>query len=411
MQTVVPWNATDEHMQSRYPDGLAIYRTAYAAMRNPLQSSVRLARPVTFLWIPAVTAAVAMLPTTASAHVKWFEPYDVSAPPASVAAVMTRPFVLALVGFTVLLVASFVLDRLAADKVRFLTAPIGREYLQENLLRAGTGAFFMALFAGGGVILTPELHTDATWPAWLQLGIAVSMLSSRTCLLGAVGIVVLYELGVEQYGVFHLFDYPMFLGLAAYLGLTSFASERLRAHRMLVLHVSICIALMWGAVEKWSYPQWTFPLLAERPYLAFGLTPEHFMVFAGFVEFTFAFYILTGLGLLRLAILGLGTIFTAAILDFGKIDAIGHMPILVSMAAMFLHGPTALQRWLHAGSDSTLRRSRTFGVAFATTVFAFLAIYSGLQSAEYGPQHRPDAAVSASHHLAEAPTMRRHTGG
>ena len=400
MQIVVPWHGEDEHMLRRHLSGPIGRECGYAVVHPPPRRSVKLTPPVTFLWIPAATAAVAMLPTTAWAHVKWFEPYDVSAPPASVAAVMTQAFVLALVGFTVLLVASFVLDRLAADKVPFLTAPIGRPALEENLLRAGTGAFFMALFAGGGVILTPELHTDTTWSAWLQLGIAVSMLSSRTCLLGAVGIVVLYGLGVEQYGVFHLSDYPMFLGLAAYLGLTSFASERLRAHRMLVLHVSICLALMWGAVEKWSYPQWTFPLLAERPYLAFGLTPEHFMVFAGFVEFTFAFYILTGLGLLRLAILGLGTIFAAAVLDFGKIDAIGHMPILVSMAAMFLHGPTALQLWLHAGSDSTQHRSRTFGIAFATTVFAFLAIYSGLQSAEYGPPHRADV-VNASHRLAE----------
>ena len=57
---------------------------------------------------------------------------------------------------------------------------------------------------------------------------------------------------------------------------------------------------MWGAVEKWAYPQWTFPLLEARPYLTFGLAPEDFMVLAGFVEFAFAFHILTGLGLLRL---------------------------------------------------------------------------------------------------------------
>jgi len=65
---------------------------------------------------------------------------------------------------------------------------------------------------------------------------------------------------------------------------------------------------MWGAVEKWAYPQWTYPLLVARPYLTFGFDAGDFMVIAGFVEFAFAFYMLTGLSMLRLAILGLGTI-------------------------------------------------------------------------------------------------------
>jgi len=364
---------------------------------SALRRLASLSPPAAFLWLPAATAAAGLFPTPAHAHVKWFEPYDVTASPVPVSGVLTRHFMLALVGFTLLLAGSFLFDRFAATKGRMLAAPSGREDLEERLVRAGTGAFFMALFATGGVILTPELHTSADWPAWLQLGIAVSMLSSRTCVLGALGILVLYSLGVAQYGVFHLSDYPMFIGLALYLGLTSFSSERLRSRRMLILHASICISLMWGAVEKWAYPQWTFPLLAERPYLTFGMAPADFMVVAGFVEFAFAFYILTGFGLLRLAILGLGTIFAAAILDFGKVDAIGHMPILVAFAAMFMHGPTQLNLWLHDYSASVFDKARTAGTAFATTVFLFFATYYGLQYAEYG--HGPydhKVAVSAA---------------
>jgi hypothetical protein len=345
---------------------------------------VSLSPPAMLLWMPAVMAVAGLLPTRAWAHVKWFEPYDVSEPPVPVGGVLTRHFVLAFVGFTLLLAGSFLVDRYAAMLGGALSAPGRHVDLEERLLRAGTGAFFMALFATGGVILTPELQTSADWSAWLQLGIAVSMLSARTCALGGLGILVLYGFGIAQYGVFHLSDYPMFIGLAAYLGLTAFTSERLRSQRMLILHVSICISLMWGAIEKWAYPQWTFPLLAERPYLTFGLVPADFMVVAGFVEFAFAYYILTGFGLLRLAILGLGTIFAAAIVDFGKIDAIGHLPILIAMAAMFLHGPTQLNLWLHDNSDGIFGRARTAGIAFATTVFIFFAAYYGLQYAEYG---------------------------
>jgi hypothetical protein len=212
---------------------------------------------------------------------------------------------------------------------------------------------------------------------------------------------MLYAYGISQYGVFHLSDYPMFIGLAAYLALTSFESERLRSYRMVILHASICVALMWGAVEKWAYPQWTFPLLTDRPYLTFGFSAPDFMVVAGFVEFAFAFYMLTGLGLLRLAILGLSTIFVAAIFDFGKIDAIGHLPILVAMAAMFIHGPTQLHFWLHSKADNAFRLGRLAGSAFVTTVFFFLAVYYGLQHAEFGhgPQDKMAASAVLEHRL------------
>ena len=340
--------------------------------------------PALLRWVWAIAAAASFLPHPAWAHVKWFEPYDVTAAPTPLSGVLTGHFLAVCAGFMLLVVGSFLFDRIVATRLPAIAVPGRHEDLEERVLRAGTGAFFMALFATGGTILTPELHTTADWPAWLQFGIAISMFSARTCVLGSLGLLVLYGYGVALYGIFHLSDYPMFLGLAAYLGLTSWATGRLRSQRMVILYVSICVSLMWGAVEKWAYPQWTFPLLAERPYLTFGLVPQDFMIVAGFVEFAFAFYILTGHALLRLAILGLGTIFASAILDFGKIDAIGHMPILIAFVAMFLHGPTQLHIWLHDNSDSIFRKARTSGTGFATTVLLFFGVYYGLQYAEYG---------------------------
>jgi len=250
------------------------------------------------------------------------------------------------------------------------------------------GAFFMALFATGGVILTPELHTEADWPAWLQLGIAASMFSARSCVLGALGIVVLYIYGIALYGVFHLSDYPVFLGIAAYMALTSASpalrgAERLRALRMPILYATVCGSLMWGAIEKWAYPQWTFPLLEARPYLTLGIAPEDFMVVAGFVEFALAFYILTGLGLLRLGIAGLSLIFVSAILDFGKLDAIGHLPLIAGLAAMFMHGPTPLHHWLHDARRGLLAEAGKAGVSFATAISVVFAAYYGMQHTEY----------------------------
>ena len=333
------------------------------------------------------TIALTFLPQPAWAHIKWFAPYDVTAAPASVDRVLSMHFVAVLAGFVLLVFAGFLLDRLLARKGRGVAeAPAGSE-TAELLIRAGTGGFFMAIFATGGLILTPELRTQADWTGWLQLGIAISMLSRRTCILGATGVLILYGYGISLYGLFHMVDYPMFPGLAVYLALTSCPSQRLRALRMPILSASVCIGLMWGAIEKWAYPQWTFPMLEARPYLTLGVSPRNVMIIAGFVEFSLAFYIMTGLTLVRLAIAGLIGLFLAAIIDFGKIDAIGHLPIVVPLLAMFVHGPNQLQKWFYDGSAGLFDEARKASVSFATSICLLLSIYYGIQFTEYGPAH------------------------
>ncbi len=352
--------------------------------------------------MPSRAAALAVMlgiaPVRAWAHVKWFEPYDVTQSPIPIRGVMTTHFVLVLAGFALLMIGGFMLDRLAVRSGRTLTGLERREAAEETMLRAGVGAFFMALFTMGGIILTPELRTAAEWPAWLQLAVAATMLSARTCVLGALGILVLYACGIAQYGVFHLTDYMMFPGIAAYMALTSCTSEQLRALRMPILYATVCGSLMWAAVEKWAYPQWTYPLLAARPYLTLGIPADQFMVVAGFVEFALAFYILTGLGLLRLGIFGLGLVFVSAILDFGRLDAIGHLPTIACLAAMFVHGPTPLHRRLHDARRGVLAEAGRAGAFFATAIGVLFVAYYGLQHAEYrnGASYRQAVLAAAA---------------
>jgi hypothetical protein len=334
--------------------------------------------------IPLAVTAMAILPGHAWAHIKWFEPYDITAAPKPVTQVLSVHFMLTFLGFVVLIFAGFLLDRFLVRQKRLPLSPASGQVVAENLVRAGTAGFFIALFATGGVILTPELHTSADWPAWLQFGIAISMLSRGTCILGGLGILSLYAYGINQYGVFHLSDYPMFPGLAIYLGLTSFTSERLRAWRMSVLTMCICMGLMWGAAEKWAYPQWTIPLLQARPYLTLGVPPSDVMIIAGFVEFSLAFYILIGLTLVPVAIVGLVLLFSGAVLDFGKIDAIGHLPIVVPLIAMLFHGPNQVQTWFYEASAGLMAEARKASIAFASAVCFLFAVYYATQSAEYG---------------------------
>src|SRR5262249_55539822 len=159
----------------------------------------------------------------AEAHVKWFCAFDVAGQPRGLENVLCADFEL-LVGLAlvVLLVGCLIEGTpLAAALVRALdrvTYPLRAN--TELLFRAGAGFFFVALWTLGGILLTPELKTTSTAIPWLQLAIAAGMTSRRTMPLSALGIFLLFGLAVRQYGVFHLADYPVFLGVATYLALT-----------------------------------------------------------------------------------------------------------------------------------------------------------------------------------------------
>ena len=351
--------------------------------------------PLSISFATVTSLALAMLPANASAHVKWFMPYDVATTPMPLHGVLTPSFVVLVTIFSVLIFIALLVDRWLARRVSAMVTTSFCPHAEERILRVGMGAFFVALFATGGTILTPELKTGADWPAWLQLGIAASLLSARSCIVGGVGILVLLAYAAGQYGIFHLADYPMFPGIALYLVLTSFQSERLRRFRMPILYVTLCVSLMWGAIEKWAYPQWTLSLLELRPYLAAGMGHADFLRFAGFVEFSLAFYMLAGFTLVRPAIFVLFFIFAAAILEFGKIDALGHLPIMAPLLAMFIHGPTCMQRAFHSRLHGAFGAGHTVSVAFATLICILFSSYYGLQQAEYG-LHSHQSALSAN---------------
>jgi hypothetical protein len=85
---------------------------------------------------------------------------------------------------------------------------------------------------------------------------------------------------------------------------------------------------MWASVEKWAYPEWTFPLLRTHPTLDLGFEPSFFMTAAGVVEFALAFGLLWTPLVRRLAAIVLSGMFISGVFAFGKIDAIGHMMIV-----------------------------------------------------------------------------------
>jgi hypothetical protein len=267
----------------------------------------------------------------ASAHVKWFCAYNVAGQPRGLENVLCQDFEL-LVGIAMLwLVTGCVIEGtpLGDSMIRALNrATKGLRQNSELIIRAACGFFFVAIWTMGGVLLTPELKSTSSLVPFLQLGVAAGMLSRRTLVLSALGIAILFALAVREYGAFHLADYPIFLGIAVYLALTGLQKAIFGIKPLDILRYATAITLMWASIEKWAFPEWSFPLFIEHPALSLGFDSEFYMRAAGVVEFTLAFALLWTPLVRRCAAIVLAGMFISAGLGFGKVDMIGHSAII-----------------------------------------------------------------------------------
>ncbi|WP_245292846.1 hypothetical protein [Pararhizobium arenae] len=340
------------------------------------------------------SSLAAIWPANAFAHVKWFAPYIVGAQPEPISDTLTDTWFWVGIGLVLLFfIATRLIEKsrfgeMAISGLNFATAPLWER--QDEYIRAIIAAFFVAIFAVGGVYLTPDLKTPAEWVSWMQLVIACFVFSRRTMPIAGVGIVALWLLALRDYDLFHLFDYlALGLGVALYLILEPAKSENLRARRFEVLRWGLAIALMWSSLEKFAFPSWFYPLVVEKPFLTFGMPRDVFIPMAGVTEFTLGFGLLWTPLIRRLSAIALLVIFTAAVWPFGRVDLIGHgliMAILIAVAADQRRGVDLL----------TLLKQRvaSIPISLAVMLVVFCTAYWGLHTAFYGNQQNIPADVS-----------------
>ncbi len=357
-------------------------------------------------YVAAALVAVMLLPGAAEAHVKWFAPYIVGAPPQPISSVLTNPWFWTGIALVVIF---FILARMVeisafGDLVHdVLDRGTSALWLRlDDYVRVTVGAFFVAIFSVGGVYLTPDLKTPAEWVSWLQLLIAACIFFRPTMPLAGIGIIVLWLLAIRDYDLFHLFDYlALGLGVAVYLMLEPSKNEAWRSHRFEVLRWGLAIALMWSSLEKFAYPDWFYPLVEEKPFLTFGMPRDVFIPMAGVAEFTMGFGLLWTPLIRRLSAIALIVIFTAAVWPFGRVDLIGHgliMAILVAVAC------DQCRQTRFLPSLKVHLPAIPGGIAAALVVFA--TGYWGLHLAFYGAEGftGPATAERATHsHNSEQP--------
>ena len=334
--------------------------------------------------VTAVTCGflfVTGLSDTAHAHVKWCTVTNVHDMPLAPRSVLSTIFLSVLAGFTLMVLLGFSLDGWIVRRWprRLSNGGAARGAIRDRLIRAAAGAYFIYASVVGTIILTPELTTRATWVPIVQFLIALFLIWRPTCLLSGLGILVLYVDAVRQYGLFHLTDYVFLLCLAVYLGLVSLPASRLTRMREPLLVGSLAFSLAWTAIEKFLYPQWTDAVIAMHPSIGLGLADNIVVVIAGFVEFTLAFYLVTGRGLLRLGGAGYALIFIAAMPPFGKIDVFGHLVVIATLGIVVLGGTTPMQERVHLAGHAVAVDAAWITMLYLLSLMLFFAAYYAMQ--------------------------------
>ncbi|RYE95438.1 MAG: hypothetical protein EOO77_42860 [Oxalobacteraceae bacterium] len=326
---------------------------------------------------------------------KWFcGPIDGSAPPLPLREVVTPLFLELLVLFVGLVVAGAMLDALIARFTSIGVVKHDRMHaVNDVIVRAGVAIYALCLWnnlavvlwaePSSGSFLTPDLYGTSRLVGLLQLTAAITVLIPMMSVIAATILIILYGLGVMKFGLFYMIDYLFFIGLAVYIALSdsSFRRFPIRAYRVPILVGSLSLSLMWTAVEKFLFPQWTISVLLLHPGVTAGQSFSTVATIAGFVEFSLAFYLLAGREVLgRIGAILLGIVFVIAMPEFGMLDVVGHIPVLLILLIALISGETPLQILCRGKVSRVLVSGWKVGRAYLVVLCILMVLYYGLHA-------------------------------
>lgn len=311
-----------------------------------------------------------LLSQTTYAHVKWFADFSFADQPLALSAAITPTF-LALTVFSMIVIGALVLVDLRLSNVGWYQQ-INRwleQYQAHSLLilRIATGVTLLLSWQVDTVLM-PDLRVDAAWVGWFQYILAFLLLFPRLVPLSGLGLFILYIIGVTQYGIFHLLDYVIILGVGYFLLVSNTSNTDIKGSAIPVLYFTTGFSLCWVALEKVIYPQWGLYILGENPQLALGFPLEFFLIGAAFVEFSLGYLLIIGLLERPLALL-ITLVFFTTTLIFGKVEVIGHTMIHAALIVFLLEGPGHVYR-----PPISFHKNIKLRTAFASINFALLLL-------------------------------------
>jgi uncharacterized membrane protein YphA (DoxX/SURF4 family) len=290
--------------------------------------------------IVVVLVPLLAMPLVVQAHVKWFSDFSFTDPPTPLGEAITPAFLaLAALTFVVLGVLVLVDHRLKeiAWYQRIIRWFEDRRDSALLIMRIGTGITLLLSWQAN-TLLMPYLNITESWVGWLQFFVAGLLLFRATTPVAGLGVLVLYTIGVVQFGAFYMLDYFLFVGVGGYLLVSNARNERIRGLRIPALYFGVGFSLFWVGLEKIIYPQWGLYILQQNPQLTLGLDARFFLTAAAFVELALGYLLIIGL-LERPIALAVTLVFFTTTLVFGKTEVIGHTIVHAALLVFLLEGP------------------------------------------------------------------------
>lgn len=337
----------------------------------------------------------------ASAHVKWFSQFSYEDQPLTLTEALTTTF-WALVVLSLVTVAALVLlDRSASQQRwyqridQWMAGFSGSSWLVMRV-----GAFAMLLLCWQAeVLLALELDQPNEWVGWLQFVAALLLLFGRTTPIAGAMFIGMYFYAMVVFGVFHMLDYLMFIGVGYFLIVGGSKRDAVRESSLPVLYSTVGFCLMWLAAEKVIYPQWGLYILQGHPVLTMGLDHRFFLLGCALIEFSLGYLLLVCLFERPLALTITLTFFLTSMV-FGRREVIGHTIIHTALVVFLIEGAGKHYR-------PPIKYPRQLGRRVAAAVAVFMVLLmSVLVPYAYGAawQHgRAAAGHGAGHGAAHQP--------
>jgi hypothetical protein len=335
-----------------------------------------------------ISLIILIIPISSEAHIKWFVEFDISDPPKSFMKIKSESYylyllLLSLFGVMVAILIDTIWQRRWGKFTLFEKIFSYNKNIEVNIIRIGTGVFFLVIWLVGDIILTPELFSEFQYIPYIQLLIAFSVLFKRSLPLAGLGIITLYCTAIYEYGLFHLLDYTLLMGLAFYLLTSSIKSKYLKNYRLPILYYSLVFSFLYSAIEKIAYPQWFYGFLRKNEFLMMGLDIDFYITSMAFVEFTLFFLLIfCRNGTILLAIL-INILIISGNIYFGKIDAIGHFPTNFILLILIIKGSINIENHDIRQPYYLLNQSIYGVIIYLIVLLGVFGIYYGIHDIMY----------------------------
>lgn len=235
------------------------------------------------------------------------------------------------------------------------------------VMRIGLGMTLLLSWQADS-LLVPELEISSAWIGWFQFALVLALIFPRATPFAGVGVMLLWLIAVADFGLFHMLDYTLFIGVAIYLVVSASTSEKIKGVGVPALYLGLGFSLIWVALEKLIYPQRSLEILEGNQHLALGIPTDTFLTLITFSELALGFLLIIGLLGRPLGLMISLVMFTTA-LTFGKTEVIGHTIIHASLIVFLLEGEGNFYT-----APTNIHRKLGLRFAFASVNFVIVSV-------------------------------------